>query len=83
MPENLLAPLIPIFAILAFAGVKIARIWAQAQHQGQDPQTPARLAALEDDVALLRQQLDETQERLDFTERLLSQQRRERLEPPA
>jgi predicted nucleic acid-binding Zn-ribbon protein len=34
-----------------------------------------RLEALEDDVSKLRQELNETQERLDFAERLLAQGR--------
>ena len=45
-------------------------------------QLAARLTALEEEVGTLRQELSETHERLDFTERLLSQQRAERLDPP-
>ncbi len=70
-------PLIPIVAIIAFAAVRIARLRATR------PETPsadvtARLEALERTVQGLQQQLGDTQERLDFTERLLSKARDER-----
>jgi hypothetical protein len=65
---------IPIAAILAWGAVRIVTI--QAQHKkGDDPETSDRLHALENEVGSLRQELGETQERLDFTERMLSQQR--------
>jgi hypothetical protein len=83
MDPSALAPLIPIAAILAYASVKVARIWAQARPPIQDPQTEARLATLEDEVGTLRRQLEEAHERLDFTERLLAKQHTDRLGPPA
>lgn len=49
-------------------------LWAQRLRQasgGGEPQ--ARLEALEADMSNLRQELSETQERLDFAERLLAQ----------
>ena len=72
-----LAPLIPVVAILAFAAVKIARIFASR------PELPsgdmaARLEAVEREVLSLQQELAETQERVDFAERLLSQAREQR-----
>ncbi len=72
-----LTPLIPVVAIIAFAAVKIARMRVPR------PATPsadvrARLEALEQSVQGLRQELAETQERLDFAERLLSKARDER-----
>ena len=42
-----------------------------------DPELEEQLLALQDDVAALRGQLQETQERLDFAERMLA-----RPEPP-
>jgi uncharacterized protein YceH (UPF0502 family) len=62
--------LIPVVAITAYVAVKIARL------RGTRPESPsaevsARLEALE-------RQLAETQERLDFAERLLTQAREER-----
>jgi len=70
-------PLIPIVAIIAFAAVRIARLRATR------PETPsadvtARLEALERTVQGLQQELGDTQEWLDFTERLLSKARDER-----
>ena len=72
-----LTPLIPVVAIIAFAAVRIARLRATR------PETPsadvtARLEALERTVQGLQQELGDTQERLDFTERLLSKARDER-----
>ncbi len=72
-----LTPLIPVVAIVAFAAVRIARLRATR------PETPsadltARLGALERTVQGLQQELGDTQERLDFTERLPSKARDER-----
>lgn len=79
MDSGTLGPLIPIVAILAYAGIKIARMVTQARAQTQDPQTAARLAALENELGMMRRQVEETHERLDFTERLLAQQHTDRL----
>lgn len=64
MDPGLFAPFIPIVAILAFAGVKVARIWADARGRVPDPHGAERLAALEDEVGVLRGQLEEMHERL-------------------
>ncbi|MEO8088845.1 MAG: hypothetical protein ABI703_00955 [Gemmatimonadales bacterium] len=77
MNPEFLAPLIPIAAIVAIAAVKIARMHANR------PQLPssdisARLEALEHDIHGVQQDLAETQERLDFAERLLTKAREER-----
>jgi predicted nucleic acid-binding Zn-ribbon protein len=72
-----LTPLIPIVAIIAFAAVKIAGL--KASRSGSvAAEMPERLEALERTVQGLQQDLAETQERLDFTERVLSQAREER-----
>jgi hypothetical protein len=77
MDPAFLGPLIPIAAIVAFAAVKIARVRAAAP--GAIPaDVTARLEALEERVDTLNQELAETHERLDFTERLLGQVRDER-----
>jgi hypothetical protein len=49
--------------------------WAHRLRQRPrgDDELEARLDALEADVSTLRQELGETQERLDFTERVLAQ----------
>ncbi|MGE0442027.1 MAG: hypothetical protein AB7L66_09600 [Gemmatimonadales bacterium] len=69
----LFALAIPIVAIVTSNMVKMARFKAEAQAGGLGPDAESRMAALEDDVAGLRRELAETQERLDFTERLLAQ----------
>ncbi len=82
MDPNVLAPLIPVVAILAFAGVKVAKILTSSRAQAPDADTVGRLTALEDEMGMVRRQLDEAHERLEFTERLLAQQRTDRLGPP-
>ncbi len=44
-------------------------------HGGGDSETAAEVGELREHVELLRRQLEEVQERVDFAERLLSQQR--------
>jgi predicted nucleic acid-binding Zn-ribbon protein len=77
MDPQVLAPLIPIVAIIAFAAVKIARIRA-TRPELPSADVTARLEALERGVQGLQEELAETQERLDFAERLLSKAREER-----
>jgi hypothetical protein len=75
MDPQFLAPLIPIVAIIAFAAVKITRLRVGAPNSSD---LVARVSALEQIVHDVQQELAETQERLDFAERLLSQAREER-----
>ena len=77
MDSQFLAPLIPIVAIIAFAAVKIARLRATRPELPSSDVTE-RLEALEHRVEGLQEQLAETQERVDFAERLLSKAREER-----
>lgn len=77
MDPGVIGVFIPIVAIVAFAAVKIARI-AASRPASASAEVTARLEALERDVDGLQQQLTDTQERLDFAERLLSQAREER-----
>ena len=54
-------------------------LWAQRLRQGQPPaltgdDTQGRLDALEGEVSILRGELSEAQERLDFAERVLAQE---------
>jgi len=72
MDAGTLALLIPIVALIAGAAVKVARIHAGGRRQGQDEALPTRLSALEHEVTVLRGELAEAQERIDFTERLLA-----------
>lgn len=72
-----LAPLIPVVAIIAFAAVKIANMWA-ARPGSTSADVLSRVETLERTLQSLEQDLAETQERLDFAERVLSQAREER-----
>jgi hypothetical protein len=57
-------------------GTAVAR-WIQSQYgHGTDPDLAAELAEVHERVDALQRQLEETQERLDFTERLLASGRR-------
>ena len=77
MDPQFLAPLIPIVAIIAVAAVKIARLRV-ARPESPSIDVTARLEALEHGFEGLQQELAETQERLDFAERILSKAREER-----
>jgi hypothetical protein len=69
-----LALLIPITAIICGTVVKILGKRGDSQFL-LPPDVAGRLEALEGEVTGLRQDLTETQERLDFTERLLAGQK--------
>lgn len=62
---------IPVVAILMSSLVKIARIRSGAD-AAETGELTGRLEALEQEVLGLRHELADTQERLDFTERLLT-----------
>jgi hypothetical protein len=68
-----LALLIPIVAIIAGTVVKLSRMKNESRHPGLGEEAMARLEALEGEVEGLRRELGETQERVDFAERLLAQ----------
>ena len=61
-----------IAAIGTSGAVKIAKIIAQSR-VARDPDTAARLQALEQEVSTLRQEMVEDHERLEFAERVLAQ----------
>jgi hypothetical protein len=63
---------IPVVAIVMSSMVKMAKFKADGQRAALPPEADSRLAALEEEVAQLRHEVSETQERLDFTERLLA-----------
>ena len=77
MDAQFLAPLIPIVAIIAFTAVKITRL-RMSRPDSLSADVSGRLEALEHDVEGLHQELAETQERLDFAERMLSKAKEER-----
>lgn len=80
-----LAMMVPVLA-LSIVGVvvlgrtRLGEALARRIAGGRyDPEMEEQISALQDEVALLRHQLQDTQERVDFTERLLS--RTDRAEP--
>jgi len=76
-PPVFLAALLIFVGIPALTVIKLARLRA-ARPQSPSDELVARLEAVEGRVQDLQQDLVETQERLDFTERLLSTAREER-----
>jgi len=76
-PAVFLVALITVVGTAAFTIVKVARLWT-TRPQSLSADVTARLEALERGVQDLQQEQAETQERLDFAERLLSKAREER-----
>ena len=76
-PGVFLAALLIFIGIPAFTVLRIARLRA-ARPQSPPADVTERLEAVEHRVEDLQQELAETQERLDFAERLLSKAREER-----
>ena len=76
-PPVFLAALLIFVGISAFTVIKVARLRA-ARTESPSVDVTSRLEALERTVQDLQHELGETQERLDFTERLLSKAREER-----
>ena len=78
-----LIPLMPLLGALpiAVAAVVIARIWRG--HRGRPlADLEAQNEQLQSEMNTIREELREAQERLDFTERVLAQQRRVEPLPP-
>jgi hypothetical protein len=75
--------MIPVSAIVMGGLVMIAKYLTQSRRQGSSEAVESRLEALEHELTSVRGELAETQERLDFAERLLSQSREDkRLDAP-
>ena len=71
-----LTPLIPVAAIIMFGLVRIARHWRTGgQLPAGTPQLEERLESVEQRLTALQGELNDTQERLDFAERMLAQTR--------
>ena len=66
------ALLIPVSAIVISGLVKIARYRAMGSGAEGGGELQGRVDALEQDVDILRHELTEAQERLDFAERMLA-----------
>jgi hypothetical protein len=77
-----LIPLMPLFGALpiAVAAVLIARMWSRRRDLPL-ADIEAETHELRTELSTIREQLREAQERLDFAERVLAQQRRESLPP--
>lgn len=77
-----LIPLMPLFGTLPFAiaAVWIARLILKSREGGRELR--AELEAMREELGTLRQTQAELQERLDFTERMLSQVREARHDLP-
>ena len=67
----ILALLIPVSAIVMGGLIKVARYRAMGSGDGGED-TRLRLDAMEQELHAVRQELMETQERMDFAERLLA-----------
>jgi predicted nucleic acid-binding Zn-ribbon protein len=74
-PAVFLIALLSTLGIAAFTVVKVARLFATRR---ESPDVTARLDELEGSVRGLHEELAETQERLDFAERLLNTARKDR-----
>jgi len=76
-PGVFLAALLIFVGIPAFTVLRIARLRAN-RPQVPSPEVTDRLEAVEQRVEDLQKELAETQERLDFAERLLTKAREDR-----
>lgn len=75
---------IPLVAVVSHGVQKVFRLRleeARTRGGGLDASTTNELSALRADVSQMRDELDELQERMDFTERALAQSR-ERMRLP-
>jgi len=83
MNPDAIAVFIPVSAIVMGGLVLITKYLTQARRQGGSEVVETRLDALEHELTSVRHELEETQDRLDFAERLLSQSREDkRLDAP-
>lgn len=74
---DLLIPLMPFFATvpIAVAAIVIAKLWRR-RRDTPVAELEAQNQEMHEELATLRRELTEAQERLDFAERVLTQQRR-------
>ncbi len=76
-PFVFLVALLSTLGIASFTIVRVARLFVTRRESPSGDMT-ARLEELEHSMQAIQQELAETQERLDFAERLLSTAREER-----
>ena len=81
---DLLIPLMPFLATvpIAVAAVVIAKLW-QRRRDPPVAELQAQNLEMREELATLRRELTDAQERLDFAERVLTQQRRPEQLPDA
>lgn len=72
---GVMAGLVLITGLISRSVIQYARLRAESRHSGSE--ILGEIAGLRDQVDELRHQLMETQERIDFTERLLTRGRGE------
>jgi hypothetical protein len=78
LPGEVIAPVGSLLLIIGAVYLAVSRlVRLRATLQREIPDAAVRLDALEGELEDLRHQLTETQERLDFTERLLARGRDE------
>ena len=83
MDHLAVALLIPVAAIVMTGLVQIAREFTRSRRHPDMSSLDAQVEALEHELRSVRRELSETQERLDFAERLLVQsQERKHLGDP-
>ena len=77
VPVDLLIPLMPFLGALplAVAAVVIAKLW-QRRRDAPVADLETQNQEMREELAILRRELTEAQERLDFAERVLTQQGR-------
>ena len=75
MDAGAIALLIPVAAIVMGGLARIARDLARGRRNQDVSALDTRMEALEHELGSVRSDLSETQERLDFAERLLAQAR--------
>ena len=79
--SGLLGVFVPILAILGFFGLKGLKIWSNHQLKmretpdGDNERLTEVVQQLHDEVGSMREDLAELHERVDFTERMLSEVR--------
>jgi chromosome segregation ATPase len=82
MDAGQIALMIPVVALIMGGLVKISRNMSQGNPRSGSPDLESRIENLEHELTSVRHELSEAQERLDFTERLLTRAREEKPESP-
>ena len=78
MDAGQIALMIPVAAIIMGGLVRISRNMNPASPKSPSPELESRIQSLEQELGSVRQELTEAQERLDFTERMLTKAREDR-----